>query len=100
MSMEAMTTDPMYTTELYKSVAVNETSVTGNEDSSEEFKNAAPEDGVQGDHYEYLVVCIMTRITSLPCAGNMRGVTEIIFLRMALKGQVARVVGRITSGKS
>ena len=35
MSMEAMTTDPMYTTELYKSVAVNETSVTGNEDSSD-----------------------------------------------------------------
>ena len=28
--------------ELYKSVAVNETSVTGNEDSSEEFKSAAP----------------------------------------------------------
>ena len=42
MSLEASTTDPMYTTELYKSVAVNETSVTGNEDSSEEFKSAAP----------------------------------------------------------
>ena len=24
---------------------------------------------------------IMTKATSLPCAGNMRGVTEIIFLR-------------------
>ena len=49
MSMEATTTDPMYTTELYKSVAVNETSVTGNEDSSEELKNAAPEDGEAGE---------------------------------------------------
>ena len=53
MSLEASTTDPMYTTELYKSVAVNETSVTGNEDSSEEFKNAAlrenPEDGAAGE---------------------------------------------------
>ena len=29
MSMEATTTDPMYTTELYKSVAVNETSMMG-----------------------------------------------------------------------
>ena len=48
MSMEATTTDPMYTTELYKSVAVNETSVTGNEDSSEELKNAA-EDGEAGE---------------------------------------------------
>ena len=36
MSLEASTTDAMYTTELYKSVAVNETSVTGNEDSSED----------------------------------------------------------------
>ena len=36
MGLEAMTTDPMYTTEVYKSV-------TGNEDSSEELKNAAPE---------------------------------------------------------
>ena len=44
MSLEAMTTDPMYTSEVYKSVAVNETSVTGNEDSSEEFKNAAPQE--------------------------------------------------------
>ena len=49
MSLEAMTTDPMYTTELYKSVAVNEISVTGNEDSSEELKNAALEDGVPGE---------------------------------------------------
>ena len=49
MGLEAMTTDPMYTTEVYKSVAVNETSVTGNEDSSEEFKNAAPEDGEAGE---------------------------------------------------
>ena len=49
MSLEAMTTDPMYTTELYKSVAVNEISVTGNEDSSEELKNAAPEDGEVGE---------------------------------------------------
>ena len=49
MSMEAMTTDPMYTTEVYKSVAVNETSVTGNEDSSKERKSAAPEDGVLGE---------------------------------------------------
>ena len=49
MSLEAMTTDPMYTTEVYKSVAVNETSVTGNEDSSEELKNAAPEVGVLGE---------------------------------------------------
>ena len=48
MSMEATTTDPMYTTELYKSVAVNETSVSGNEDSSEELKNAAPEVGILG----------------------------------------------------
>ena len=43
----------MYTTELYKSVAVNEISVTGNEDSSEELKNAAlrenPEDGAVGE---------------------------------------------------
>ena len=46
MSLEAMTTDPMYTSEVYKSVAVNETSVTGNEGSSEELKNAAPEDGI------------------------------------------------------
>ena len=42
MSLEASTTDAMYTTELYKSVTVNEV-------SSEEFKNAAlrsdPEDG-------------------------------------------------------
>ena len=45
MSLEAATTDLMYTTELYKSVAVNETSVTGNEDSSEELKNAAPNQG-------------------------------------------------------
>ena len=36
MSLEAMTTDPMYTTEVYKSVTVNE-------DSSEEHKNAAPD---------------------------------------------------------
>ena len=49
MSLEAMTTDPMYTSEVYKSVAVNETSVTGNEDSSEELKNAAPEDGEVGE---------------------------------------------------
>ena len=49
MSMEASTTNPMYTTELYKSVAVNETSVTGNGDSSEEFKNAAPEDREAGE---------------------------------------------------
>ena len=49
MSLEAMRTDPTYTTEVYKSVAVNETSVTGNEDSSEEHKNAAPEDGVLGE---------------------------------------------------
>ena len=49
MSMEASTTNPMYTTELYKSVAVNETSVTGNGDSSEEFKNAAPEDRGTGE---------------------------------------------------
>ena len=49
MSLEASTTDPMYTTELYKSVAVNETSVTGNEDSSEELKNVAPEDGEAGE---------------------------------------------------
>ena len=49
MSLEASTTDAMYTTELYKSVAVNDTSVIGNEVSSEEHKNAAlrsdPEDG-------------------------------------------------------
>ena len=38
------------------------------------------------------------RATSLPCAGNMRGVTKIIFLRMALKEQVARVVERVPSG--
>ena len=49
MSLEAMTTDPMYTTEVYKSVAVNEISVTGNEDSSEELKNAAPEAEVLGE---------------------------------------------------
>ena len=49
MSLEAMTTDPMYTTEVYKSVAVNETSVTGNEGSSEELKYAAPEDGILGE---------------------------------------------------
>ena len=49
MSLEASTTDPMYTTELYKSVAVNEISVTGNEDSSEELKNAAPEAEVLGE---------------------------------------------------
>ena len=42
MSLEAMTTDPMYTTEVYKSV-------TGNEDSSEEPKNAAPEIEVPGE---------------------------------------------------
>ena len=49
MGLEAMTTDPMYTTEVYKRVAVNETSVTGNEDSSDELKNAAPEVGVLGE---------------------------------------------------
>ena len=42
MSLEAMTTDPMYTTEVYKSVTVNE-------DSSEEHKNAAPEVGILGE---------------------------------------------------
>ena len=42
MSLEAMTTDPMYTTEVYKSVTVNE-------DSSEEPQNAAPEVGVLGE---------------------------------------------------
>ena len=35
MSLEASTTNPMYTTEVYKSVNVNETSVTVSEDSSE-----------------------------------------------------------------
>ena len=35
MSLEASTANPMYTTELYKSVNVNETSVTVSEDSSE-----------------------------------------------------------------
>ena len=49
MSLEASTANPMYTSELYKSVAVNEISVTGNEDSSEELKNAAPEDGEVGE---------------------------------------------------
>ena len=50
MSLEAMPTDPrMYTTEVYKSVAVNETSVTGNEDSSKELKNTAPEVGIPGE---------------------------------------------------
>ena len=49
MSLEAMTTDPMYTSEVYKSVAVNETSVTGNEGSSEELKNAAPEAEAPGE---------------------------------------------------
>ena len=49
MGLEAMTTDPMYTMEVYKSVAVNEISVTGNEDSSEELKNAAPEAEVLGE---------------------------------------------------
>ena len=42
MSLEAMTTDRMYTTEVYKSVTVNE-------DSSEEHKNAAPEVGILGE---------------------------------------------------
>ena len=37
-----MTTDPMYTTEVYKSVTVNE-------DSSKERKNAAPEVGILGE---------------------------------------------------
>ena len=49
MSLEASTTNPMYTTELYKSVAVNENSVTGNGDSSEELKNTAPKDGGAGE---------------------------------------------------
>ena len=35
MSLEASTSNPMYTTEVYKSVNVNETSVTVSEDSSE-----------------------------------------------------------------
>ena len=35
MSLEASTANPMYTTELCKSVNVNETSVTVSEDSSE-----------------------------------------------------------------
>ena len=38
-----------YTTEVYKSVAVNETSVTGNEDSSEGQKDAAPEVRILGE---------------------------------------------------
>ena len=42
MSLEAMTTDSMYTTEVYKSVTVNE-------DSSKEPQNAAPEVGVLGE---------------------------------------------------
>ena len=42
MGLEAMTTDPMYTTEVYKGV-------TGNEDPSEELKNAAPEVGILGE---------------------------------------------------
>ena len=49
MGLEVMTTNPMYTTEVYKIVAVNETIITGNEDSSEEFKNAAPEGRVLGE---------------------------------------------------
>ena len=49
MSLEASTTDPMYTKELYKSVAVNERSVTGNEDSSEEFKRENSEVGDAGE---------------------------------------------------
>ena len=48
MSLEASTTDPMYTKELYKSVAVNERSVTGNEDSSEEFKRENSEVEMRG----------------------------------------------------
>ena len=39
----------MYTKELYKSVAVNERSVTGNEDSSEEFKRENSEVGDAGE---------------------------------------------------
>ena len=38
----------MYTKELYKSVAVNERSVTGNEDSSEEFKRENSEVEMRG----------------------------------------------------
>ena len=49
MSLEASTTNPMYTSELYKGVAVNETSVTGNEDSSKELKNAAPQGEEAGE---------------------------------------------------
>ena len=32
--------------------------------------------------------------------GVLHRMTEIIFLRMALKGRVARVVGRVPSGRS
>ena len=39
----------MYTKELYKSVAVNERSVTGNEDSSDEFKRENLEVGDAGE---------------------------------------------------
>ena len=52
MGLEAMTTDPMYTMEVYKSVAVNETSVTGNEDSSEELK------AMGGSHQQLITLLI------------------------------------------